>query len=428
VKVKWLRRSLWLVGFGCLWLPVLEEPPLRTGAYVQDVTTDAGAVAMVTAAPRLLSCVVRDALGATVARVTDASARRRHDLRITGLLPATKYAYELVDSGSGDVLDRGCLKTAPGDDRAPVRFAFLGDSGGLPWWVWLQRAPAVYLPARWNWLPDSSHVSGVGAAVAAYAPDFVLHLGDVVYPWGRNAQYTDGFFRPFAAVLRQAPMYAVIGNHDAMDSDGLQLLANFRLPRNGPTGDGRCFSFAWGPVRVIGLDCNVDRLGGQFTGDHPAVEFLLRELRGCSEPWIVVASHFPLRSQSRARNRGDLLVGLLPALRDHRVSLYLSGHDHCYQRLGGAGDPLGDGVPLVVSGGGGKSLYDVRPDPRWVLESTYHWCSAEAQGAALTIRSHRLDGTLVDAFDLRLPTGDDLAAIRRHNPARATRIELLGRH
>jgi len=412
---------LWLAGLGCLWLPVLDDPPLRSGAYVQDVTTSSAVVAMVTPEPVALTCVVRDPSGSVVATVSDASVRRRHSLAVDGLLPGTSYSFQLR-ADDGQQVDGGALRTAPAGDEAPVEFAFVGDSGGLPWWIWLQNAPIAYLPARWGWLPAGRAVTAIGRSIASHGPQFVLHLGDVVYPWGRNAQYTDGFFRPFAAVLRNAPMYAVIGNHDQMDCGGLQLLENFRMPHAWLTGDGRCFSFAWGAVRIIGIDCNTDRLGGTLQIGHPAMDYLARELGAATEPWIVVASHFPMRSQSRQRNRGDLLLHLLPLLRESGVSLYLSGHDHCYQRFPGAGDG-GDGVPSIVSGGGGKSLYEVRPDPRVVVESAYHWCGVEVHGARMSIRSHRTDGSLIDAVDLRLPAGGELERIRARSPARAMRIE-----
>ncbi len=422
MKVRWLRRTLWLAGFACLWLRLFDDPPLRTGAYLQDVTVQGATVAMITGHEAQLRCVVRDETGQVVATVVGPPARRRHALRIGGLQPGRSYGYAVADVATGAEIDRGTLRTPPTDDGAPVRFAFLGDSGGQPWWVWLQHSAAMHLPARWGWLPDRAAVVEVGHAVAEYRPDFVLHLGDVVYPRGQHAHYTSGFFRPFAAALRHAPVYPVIGNHDAMDGDGLQLLANFHLPDAGLTGDGRCFSFAWGAVRIIGLDCNVDRLGGVYGANHPATELLSAQLDACSEPWVLVASHFPMRSQSRQRNRGDLLLHLLPTLQEHRITAYLSGHDHCYQRYEGSGDA---DPPLVVSGGGGKSLYDVRPDPRFVVESAYHWCSAEAVGAKLTIRAHRLDGSLIDTLELGLPAGAALEAVRRRNPARAARIEAL---
>lgn len=425
MNVRWLRWILWLAGFGCLWLNLLDAPPLRSGAYVQDVGGGEATVAMITPDPRRLACVVRDEAGAEVCRIEAPDARRRHALRASGLGDGRRYHYALVDAASGEEVDAGSFATPPADDAAPVRFAFVGDSGGLPGWIWLQRAPILHLPARWGWLPDGQAITAIGAAMAEHRPAFVLHLGDVVYPKGQNIHYTNGFFRPFAEVLRHTAYYPVIGNHDAMDDDGRQLLANFHLPRSAQTGDERCFSFAWGAVRVIGLDLNADRLGGLVEAGHPAIEFLQSELRVCSEPWVVVASHFPIRSQSRQRHRGDLQLHLLPVLREHAVSLYLAGHDHCYQRFGPGWQE--DAPPLIVSGGGGKSLYDVRPDADVVVESAYHWCSADVAGPRLTVRAHGMDGATLDELVLELPHGAALEAVRRQNPRRAERIEVLAK-
>lgn len=421
VKIRWLRRLLWLAGFGCLWLNVLDDPPLRSGAYLQDVTTDAATVAKISAEPTQAHCTITDAQGNVVQRVDGPPGRRRHALRVTGLSADTAYAYELVtDDGETET---GRIHTAPDRDDAPVHFDFLGDSGDQPWWVWLQRTPALHWPAAWDWFPTRSAVTAVGAAVAADAPDFVLHLGDIVYPKGLYAHYRSGFFRPFAAVLRNAPLYPVPGNHDVMDDGGQQLLANFRPPTSSSTGDSRCYSFARGPLRVIVLDCNTHRTGDRYEDGHPTFEFLAGELARCTEPWIVVASHFPMQSASRQRDRADLLLSLLPALEQQHVSLYLSGHDHCYQHFRPHEE---GGMPLVVSGGGGKDLYEIRPDPRAVeLVSAHHWCRAEIAGARMTVAAFGLSGEVLDRFELHLPEGSDLADLAGRNPGRAARIERL---
>lgn len=423
---RWLRRLLWLVGFGCLWLPVCDDPPLRSDSYLVDVTTDGAAIGLITASPLRVQATVRDAAGAVVARLDEDAPRRRHSFVVSGLRPAATFDYELV--GEGGATWRGHIRTAPADDKAAVKFAFLGDSGDQPWWVWLQQAPALHWPARWGWFGGAAAVTGIGAAVADYGPDFVLHLGDVVYPKGRNAHYRSGFFLPFAAALRDAPFYAVLGNHDLMDSGGLPCLANLRADSPAYRGDGRNFTFARGPVRVIALDFNSDFTGERVGPGHPALTFLLGQLQKCEEPWIVVTSHFPIYSQSRQGNRGDLMQSLLPELSAYGVTLYLSGHDHCYQRFGAPG---GDSPVLVVSGGGGKDLYEIRPAQLGVnaaaLAKAWHWCSAEASGARLRVQAHGLDGGLLDQFDLALPTGEALDRIRARSPMRAARIESLRR-
>ena len=63
-----------------------------------------------------------------------------------------------------------------------------------------------------------------GAAMAAYEPDFALHLGDVIYPKGLHAHYSSGFFRPFGELLRRSPFFPVLGNHDVVDAGGVQIL------------------------------------------------------------------------------------------------------------------------------------------------------------------------------------------------------------
>lgn len=417
---RWLRRGLWLAAFGCLWINVCDDPPLRTEAYVLDVETGGAVVGLVTATPMASELTVRDAAGAVVARAAEAEPVRRHQLRATGLLPGNAYRYEVQ---AGAQRFEGTLRTPSAAPDAPVRFAVLGDSGGQPWWVWLQRTPLWHWPARLGWLPDHGPVTTVGAELAAWRPDFVAHLGDVIYPKGQHAHYMSGFFRPFAAVLREAPVYALLGNHDVMDAGGRQLLANLRTREALARDGGRNFSIVRGPVRLVLIDCNAVNSERRYAPGHPTHDFLAAELAAASEPWLVVASHYPMRSASRQRDRADLLLGLLPQLVEHGVGLYLSGHDHCYQRFGESG---GDEPVLVVSGGGGKDLYDVRPHARaQVLDPAFHWCSVEVAQGRMQVEARAVGGRRVDTFEVKLPAGQVLERIAQRNPARAQRIGQL---
>lgn len=425
-RKRWLRRLLWATGFGCLWINALDDPPLWTGAYVQDVTDVAATVAMITARPDVLHLTVLGPGGEEVASIHD-SLRRRHALRVTDLDPGLSYAYTLASANG--VLERGSFRTAPepGDDQAPVKFAFAGDSGDQAWWVWLQKTPILHLPSRYHWLPTKWAVTAVGRGMAAFDPDFALHLGDVVYPKGLHAHYSSGFFRPFGDLIRHAPMYVVVGNHDVMNAEGQQVFANFHLPSNEVTGDERCFSFARGPVRIIALDCNTGLIQDHYKVDHPTHTFLLEELRKATEPWIVVASHYPVRSASRQGNNWELVRLLEPELTKAQVSLYLSGHDHCYQRFGPNADVP---VPLVVSGGGGKRLYDITDNPQArkgaeALHKAFHWCQAEVAGKTFRVVAQDVDGNELDAFQLALPAGADMDRLRARNPRRAARIDAL---
>ncbi|MGC6489387.1 MAG: metallophosphoesterase family protein [Planctomycetota bacterium] len=422
-RTRWLRRGLWLAGLGCLCINVVDDPPLHTEPFVQNVTGSAATIAQILAAPAAQTVSVFAADGDVVAR-RQSEPQRRHEVRVGGLQPSRLYRYTVEVDG---VQEEGSFRTPPADDRAKVRFAFCGDSGDQPWWVWLQRTPLLHLPARWRWFSTKHAVTEVGAAMAAYGPDFALHLGDVIYPKGLHGHYSSGFFRPFAALLRTAPLYPVLGNHDVMNAAGVQILENFELPTNEVTGDERSYSFAWGGVRVVVLDCNTFFTGDHYREGHPTHTFLLEELARVSEPWIVVASHFPMRSASRQGDNPELLRSLLPALEESQVSLYLSGHDHCYQRFGPS-ERLP--VPLVVSGGGGKRLYDISENPRarreaQALEKAHHWCGAEVDGAVMRVTATSIAGDVLDAFELTLPSGPQLESLRARNPARAARIDAL---
>lgn len=426
-RVRWLRAGLWILAFAGLWLPVLDDPPLRTGAFVQDVRNDRAVVAMVTAGVEQLSLELTDADGKPLpdrpAVTAEATPRRRHAFALAGLEPSRSYSYRVLDE-RGAERDRGTVRTPPAADAEKVRFAVVGDSGGQPWWTWLQRSPLWHLPARWELLPTADAVTRIGARIAAADPDFVLHVGDIVYPWGHQGHYAAGFFRPFGSALRRTPFFVALGNHDVLDDGGRQALANFVLPRGDVTGDERCYSFAWGAVRVTVLDLgladpSLDRLGP----GHPSREFLARVLAQAAEPWQVVVSHYPMRSASRQMDRADLLAELAPLLEQYGVDLYLSGHDHTYQRFGQPGE-----LVEVVSGGGGKSLYPVRADRRVkVALSQYHWCAVEVAGRRLTLRAHGIDGDLLDTVTLtRGGAGDPrMERIRLACPPRASRIDAL---
>lgn len=417
----WWRGSLWLLGFGCLWLNVCDDPPLHTGACLREVTSTGATVATIAAADCSAQLRLFGPDGALLQEVAQPSPRRRHALRVEGLRPGTEYRYELrLD---GEPFEAGRIRTAPEGDNAAVRFALCGDSGDQPWWVWLQRTPLWHWPARWGLFADSAAVTQVGAAIAAWQPDFLLHLGDIVYPKGLHAHYMSGFFRPFAEVLRNAPVYAALGNHDVMDCGGLQALANLGGPVGELTGDARCYSFARGPVRIVVLDANSFGLRDPELPQHPVFGLLEQELVSATEPWLVLAMHFPIRSASRQRDRPDLLKWVLPLAERWGVGLVLSGHDHCYQRFG---RPEAGEVVLVVSGGGGKDLYSVHPDKKAVvLRSAFHWCTVEREEAVLKFRSHGLEEPLIDSFEVPLPQQAARAWLAREGAARLRRIEAL---
>ena len=396
-KAVYLRRLLWVVLFAVVaFVPAFPDPPLHSGAFVQHVRPDSAIVARIEPVDRELS--VRWSDGGAVGELASNGARRRHAFEIEGLRPGTEYDYEVLDA-SGSVIDAGGFVTPPpaGQDGDEVTFAIVGDSGKTPWWVQVHNSPLFYMVGRYDLLPAHGRPTALGDVMAEESPDFWLHVGDVVYPWGKSEHWTTGFFRPFADLLRRSPCYAVLGNHDLMDDDGRQLMANLYLPENRATGDERHFSFAWGSVRVIGLD-----LMEHLTKGSPVLDYLDAELAASTEPWRIVMSHFPIHSCSRQGDRTDLIEHLVPLLERHEVDLVLAGHDHNYQRFG---DGEAEGPLFVVTGAGGKSLYDLKPHPLLTkAHKAYHFCFVTVEGRRLVFRAIDVDGELIDRFELDLAT------------------------
>jgi len=386
---------LWAIALGLWFVPAFPEPPLHTGCYVQSVTTDSAIIARIEPTPVARSLVVRDEAGEQVRELPLSVPRRRHRFDVDGLSPFTVYRYEMRDV-AGAVIDRGEFRTAPGDAEHRVTFCVVGDSGGLPWWVWLQNNPLFQMVARYDWLPIRASVAGIGAAMARARPDLWLHVGDVVYPRGEHRHYSPGFFRPFAELLRRAPVYFALGNHDLVNDNGRQLLANFYLPENSVSGDERFYTFGWGAVRFVSLDLN-----REITDEDPAIEFLERKVAGTSEPWRVVFAHYPAYSASRQGDRTDLIQHLLPVLERCQVDLMFVGHDHNYQRFGEP-EPVTYPV-LIVSGGGGKSLYPLKDHPKLTAANHgYHFCKVIVDRDQLTVEATAAEDVVVDRFVLNL--------------------------
>jgi predicted phosphodiesterase len=411
------RRKVWigvatLAALALFLVPTCAPPPLDSAAYLQAVTATEAVIARWTASPRQLGLVVRKD-GKDVFAAAAGIPRAHHELRATGLVAGTRYEFALRDE-DGNEVERGSFVTRSEDDRHPVHFAVFGDSGGQPWWVEIHDSPLMRLLHAHRWLPIERAPAAVAALLLAEAPDFALHVGDVVYPRGELQHYNAGFFRPFGEFARSRPIYPVFGNHDVMTGDGDAFRQVFAVPEDDP-GE-HCFSFREGPLRVIGLDLN-----GEVDAQHRSIRYLRRALETAEEPWILVYSHYPLRSVYRPSPRPDLLAHYGPLCREFGVDLICAGHDHNYQRYGRPGETI-----EVVSGGGGKSLYEInqRPDGLEVAEIAYHASFIRIDRLTLRFVAKAIDGRILDEFTI-----DKAAQLRdgtaKGNPARLLRMQRL---
>ncbi len=371
---------------------------LAAGPYVQHVTSSSAVVAAITDAPeRLVLRFGPDEEGAALdGEVREAEAVLVHGLEAAGLSPATSYRY-VLEHESGAALGGATFHTAPGPEGDRVTFLALGDSGGTddddgP----LDAAEGVIDDVRGTG-GDENQQKKVVTAMLGTTPDLVLHTGDVVYPSGAREDYPEGFFRPFAPLISQVPLFPTLGNHDVKTQGGAPYLENFFLPDNGVQPDGRTYSFDWANVHFTCLDV----MTTPYDEGSPQLAWLDHDLGATDRTWKVVWFHVPAVSASRSGGSESLQRTVVPLLEKHGVDLCLSGHDHVYARF----FPVGP-VTYVTTGGGGKSLYAVRDDPGLAYaESVFHFLEVTVEGREMRLRAIDAGGSAFDAVTIRKPGG-----------------------
>jgi len=94
--------------------------------------------------------------------------------------------------------------------------------------------------------------NAIAFQIAKQKPEFLLALGDIVYPGGRTLEYMHHYWTTYndvatpgetagAPLMASVPFYPIIGNHDADSSklpdypDAFAAFYFFSVPKNGPS-------------------------------------------------------------------------------------------------------------------------------------------------------------------------------------------------
>ncbi len=375
-----------------------DSESMSSGSYVQDVTTSSVIVAAVSEGSTRLRLDWGPANSETsepsAHSLEEETAVQVHGIRAEGLEPNTRYRYALKTL-TGQVVGEGTFKTAPADPTASCKFLVLGDSGGTDTdnGEAINQGREVIDDAR-GASGDDNRQADVVAMMLGRQPDLVLHLGDVVYPDGSRLDYPEGYFRPFAPLIKDTPVYPTLGNHDIKTEGGAPYLETFFTPSGGPDGEGRIYSFDWGGVHFVCLDV----VSSPFEAGSPQLTWLAQDLERSQARWKVAYFHVPPFSVEGGGNE-DVRTKILPALEAGGVDLVLSGHDHAYGRF----QPRA-GTLYVVSGGGGKNLRKVSQTnellPLDYVESVFHFLEVEVDHDRLQLRAIDATGNVFDEVHL----------------------------
>lgn len=173
--------------------------------------------------------------------------------------------------------------------------------------------------------------------------DFVIAVGDNIYPDGGGRHFEKKFERPYGGLIRDGvKFHAVLGNHDVRD--GRRDQCQYPLFNM----NGECYY----TVK------QGDGLAEFFMIDSTAFDmtqagWLESVLKESAAKWKIAVFHHPIYSSAEAHGSDlGLRRRIEPLLTRYGVNVVLSGHDHTYERV----KPQ-QGVQYFVTGAGGK----VRP-------------------------------------------------------------------
>jgi predicted MPP superfamily phosphohydrolase len=170
--------------------------------------------------------------------------------------------------------------------------------------------------------------------------DFVIAVGDNIYPDGGGRHFEKKFARPYAGLIRDGvKFHAVLGNHDVEDGRGDQCqYPLFNM-------NGQCYY----TVK------QGDGLAEFFMIDSTAFDmtqagWLEGVLKESTAKWKIAVFHHPIYSSAEKHGSNfGLRRSIEPLLTRYGVNVVLSGHDHTYERV----KPQ-QGVQYFVTGAGGK--------------------------------------------------------------------------
>jgi hypothetical protein len=221
--------------------------------------------------------------------------------------------------------------------------------------------------------------------------DFVVMLGDNIYPPHGGDDYVKKFEEPYQALLASGvKFYAAIGNHDpATELD----YAPFNMQGR------RYYSFRRNERNVQGLE----GAGARFfvldsrSLDPDQLAWLRDQLRQSRTDWKIAYFHHPLYTSGRYGTAARVLrLVLEPILVDGDVDVVLSGHEHFYERV----HPQ-HGISYFVSGGAGSLRRDDIRRPSSLMargfDTDFHFVMMEISGDTLYFQAISRTGETVDA-------------------------------
>lgn len=296
---------------------------------------------------------------------------------LSGLAAGAEFTYSIPGSTAAWT----ARTLAPRGRR--VRFAAFGDAG-----------------------KGNASQRRVAREVERWGPDFVLLLGDIVYPNGADHFYDTRYFRPYARLLPKVPFFPAIGNHDYGNhryrpEEAAQVYRRHYLPIHKRP---RYYSFDAGDAHFVSIDDNLEGYGigaaASVKMDSEQWRWLDSDLAASRARWKIVFLHVPLYSSGVHGGREAVRASLEQVFVRHGVQLVLQGHDHNYERS----HPIRN-ILYVTAGTGGAWPSHRRGEPPWsaAYVRANGFVGIEIRGGVLTLEMIDERGRVRDRAKVLLP-------------------------
>jgi predicted phosphodiesterase len=204
-------------------------------------------------------------------------------------------------------------------------------------------------------------------------PQFLYHLGDVVYTYGEAANYYPQFFAPYRDY--PGPVFAIPGNHDGdinpagmpyksldafmqvfCNTESRPVLFSGDVNRKSMIQPNVFWTLQTPLANIIGLYGNVPKFGmiTEQQRDWFIAELKNARLQGSGKALIVCVHHAPYSADTNHGSSPVIIEFLEKAFTETGIlpDIVFSGHVHNYQRFS---RHYGNGsiVPFIVAGAGG---------------------------------------------------------------------------
>jgi hypothetical protein len=196
-------------------------------------------------------------------------------------------------------------------------------------------------------------VVGMGAAA-------VLALGDNQYNSGSLADFNAFYNASWGRV--KSITHPVIGNHEYGGGSGGAGYFGYFGKAAGPSPGGY-YSFDVGTWHVVALNSNCDLVPGGCGVGSPQEQWLRADLKAHQAKCTLAFEHHPLWATVTFEE--PRVRPLFQALYDADAELFLTGHDHLYERFDPSSpDQRADnarGIQQFIVGTGGRDLSGLGP-------------------------------------------------------------------